>query len=790
MKISKKYNKLSFLATAAIIGASSVSYSLQAENNSLINKIEGTQISVKPVRIGNDEKAKSLDEVLAEATSVRGNSSVIRKLRQSQQHMNIAQENIIAAEKEIIESQIAQVQNNNVSPKTQQIKKSGQSAGDSQGFEIKATYPVEGLTKKNNILVSEEEEKKYVVDPLEPGAAKPIKVRKIETKVRKIQEKAPVKQELPEQELPEAIPRELRNEQPRGLRNKQPVFNTPRSENPATDIPDSGTPGFLKPKFIKQMEQTSQINPGFLISEAANHSRKKKIEKLEFSFFKKKILNSEFDEYQIVSADDSIYYSRRNNVKKSKAPTAKELPSSMNAYGSNMAITNNNFISNYNANVNFMNSGAYKPRSKIVNSMESLLADAYRDNPELNAARVAVKAADEALPQAFSGFLPSLSANYAKGYNNSGRSTTSKERFYPETKSLDASVSVFGGGETYYAVKAAENNISASRTNLKSIEQAFLQEAINAYIEVIFSAKVLKLSKNNENVLTQQLNATTQRYLIGDATRTDVAQSEARLANAVSDRVIAKGDYINAKSNFKRIFLIDPPAYLPMPGFLPKFPEKFDQALRVALDNNPDLLTTKFSLAENKNNEDVERSQLFPQVDVNGSLTERENVTGNSLVDSESESVTVNVSIPLYNSGLTYSRIREARDRKNEAYMNYQNTLNRVHDQLIQAWQDLTTTASNIEATKSSLVASEYALEGVREEQKEGVRSILDVLDAEQERFSAEVRHARAIKDSVLAVYNLKAVLGELTAEELKLPIRSYDPTDHYNNTRNKLIGL
>lgn len=522
--------------------------------------------------------------------------------------------------------------------------------------------------------------------------------------------------------------------------------------------------------------------------------KKKSSEQLKINFLENQYnieVDSSFLPYKIAAAGDGIYFpasaktKRPANQKVSLGGGEKSPEDTTHRLSKRPA----NIIFNYTDQADYMSGNALGGAGH-ENTMESLLASAYSKNPEINSSREALKAADESMPQAFAGYLPELRASLSNAYNKSGGSTGSKKKFYPDSQSLNLSQGIFGGGETYFAVEVAKNRILAARNELRATEQNFLLEAINTYIDLIFTKKVLILAENNETILNEQLKASKERFVIGDATRTDVAQSEARLANAVSNRVLANGDYTNAKSDFRRIFQVEPPESLPMPTALPDIPETFEEVMSAAVSGNPELNRAKHLMDVRDSEIDVRKSQLYPQLDLNGAISRRDGVSGSSLIETESESITLNLTVPIYSQGTTYSRIREAQDRRNQSKFDYQNALNVVRNQLIQAWQSLTTTASNIEATKASLVASEYALEGVREEQKEGARTILDVLDAEQEHFQSEISHARAIKDSVIAVYRLKSVLGQLSPKNLSLPIKDYDPELHYNDTKNKFIGF
>jgi outer membrane protein/adhesin transport system outer membrane protein len=429
----------------------------------------------------------------------------------------------------------------------------------------------------------------------------------------------------------------------------------------------------------------------------------------------------------------------------------------------------------------------YQPKT---GTMEDLLSKAYGNNPALNSARAALKTLDEQYNQAISGYLPRLEYNYTTTQDKTTPLGGVEDTYNLTSDSLNLNQPLFRGGATYYSVKAAKDRLLSGRSELRNTEQQFLLDSLTAYIEVIFTEKVLDLAINNQSVLEEQLQATQDRFVIGDATRTDVSQSEARLANAKSNKVIAEGEFINAKANFKRFFEAEAMPNLKMPEILPNIPASLEEALIRAANNNPQVNQLSHLVKSRESEIGVRQSQLLPQVDLNGTVSNRESPVSNGTFDEENQTVGVNVRVPIYDAGITYSRTREARDRRDQTKQQLNDINSQVRSFVVQSWQQILTTAANIEATKASLAASEYALDGVRQEQKEGARTILDVLDAEQERFNAETNHARAIKDSVIAIYRLKFTLGELTPEELGLSVASYDSEQHYKNTRFKFIGL
>lgn len=428
-------------------------------------------------------------------------------------------------------------------------------------------------------------------------------------------------------------------------------------------------------------------------------------------------------------------------------------------------------------------------------TLEQELAKAYKSNPQLLAAREALKAANQEHAKAISGYLPSSSLNFSNDRTTSDDRSFTNARgrdkdYYTNDTTARVTQSIFGGGETYYAVKAADERINAARFVLEKNEQEFLFLATQSYVELIHAKKVLDLSENNESVLKEQLAAVQERFNVGDATKTDVSQSEARYANATSARVVAEGEFISASALYKRYFQSELPEDMQMPSKLPNVPETLEAAIDTAKLKNYDVKISEF----NKNSSEYEiktaRSPLLPQVDAVGSISDRSFVASGSKSNTQSQVIGLNVSIPLYDGGFNYASVRQARDRSNQAQYNLEATLIAVKNNVVDSWQSIITTDTNIQSTKKGLEASEVALKGVREEQKEGTRTILDVLDAEQEKFQAEVAHARAIKDSVLAVYRLKAVIGELIPAELNLPVAKYDQLEHYNQNKYKIIGF
>jgi outer membrane protein len=431
-------------------------------------------------------------------------------------------------------------------------------------------------------------------------------------------------------------------------------------------------------------------------------------------------------------------------------------------------------------------------------TLEEALGKAYSTNPELLAQRESLKAVNQERPKAMAGFLPTLTATSSRDKTTSDDPTSIfgnnprglDKDYYTTSNSVQASQNLFNGGETYYSLKAADERINAARFTLEKSEQEFLFFAIQAYVELIHAKKVLELTENNEKVLREQLSAVEERFNVGDATKTDVSQSEARFSNSTSARVIAEGDFIAATARFRRLYQIELPEDLQMPSNLPKIPETLEASIELAKQKNYDIRIAEFNKSSSSYEIKTARAPLLPQVSASASMSDREFYSSASINESQTQVLGLTVTVPIFDGGLSYANVRQAKDRARQNQYNYENVILSTKNGVIDAWQSIITTDTNIQSTKKSLEASEVALNGVKEEQKEGTRTILDVLDAEQEKFQSEVAHARAIKDSVLAVYRLKGAIGELTPEELNLGVAKYDQLEHYNKTKYKIIGF
>jgi len=417
------------------------------------------------------------------------------------------------------------------------------------------------------------------------------------------------------------------------------------------------------------------------------------------------------------------------------------------------------------------------------------LEHAYNYNPALKAERENLAAIDEGVAQAISGFRPTALAGYDKGRQR--RDSTGTTWNYQDTtvKSLDIDQPIFNGGETWANYKSAKERVKAGRAQLQNVEQQVLYDTVVAYTDVVEKQLVLKLSQNNVDVLKKQLDATNARFDAGELTRTDVSQSEARLAKAQADERQALGDLTTARVTFKRIIGYEPPDVLALPAIPGILPATLNEAVDWAQAANPGLIAARHIESAASYDINARAGAILPDVSLHGSMdrTDGSSINGNRL---DTDALTVNITIPLYQSGAEWSRLREARSLADRAKFTTLDTHDAVIENVTRSWQDYYTAKAVIISTDQAMHAAEVALEGVRQENEFGVRTILDVLDAEQEAFSSRVNLVKAERAEKVQAYLLLSAVGKLTAKDLGLDVSVYDPKEHYDSVKYQLLGL
>lgn len=419
-------------------------------------------------------------------------------------------------------------------------------------------------------------------------------------------------------------------------------------------------------------------------------------------------------------------------------------------------------------------------------TLSDALATAYENNPTLRAQRAQLRATDEGLPEARAGWRPTVSAEGQAGVASVDNGAGAQD-LTPLAYGIYATQPLYRGGRTSASVSRANNLIQAERARLASVEQRIMLEAATVYMDVARDMTVLDLNARNEQVLERELNATEDRFRVGELTLTDVAQARARLAGAVASRIQAMGNLQASRAEYLRIIGRASESPLPPPP-LEGLPLSLDETLQAAEKDNPDVVAARFLEQAAQDDIALARSEMLPNLSLNGQVEHREDF-GSPGSESDSAQLMAKLSIPLYQGGGPSARVRRAKQVAGQRRIQMDETQRAVRAQGTSSWEILAVADARVTQFESQVQANKTALEGTREQARVGSRILLDVLNAEQELLDAQVSLEVAKRDAYVAGLQVLAAIGRLTARDLSLDVEYYDESAYYNNVKGKLGG-
>ncbi|MFC7737449.1 TolC family outer membrane protein [Roseomonas sp. GCM10028921] len=433
-------------------------------------------------------------------------------------------------------------------------------------------------------------------------------------------------------------------------------------------------------------------------------------------------------------------------------------------------------------------------------TLQEALAQTYVNNPTLATARAQLRVVDENVPQALAGWRPTVTLSGSAGYGEGtlrSRSTNARGERVGVSTDQDRTIAtaaatitqpLYRGGRTVASTRRAENQVLAQRARLLATEQQVLQDAVAAYVNVIRFQEEVRLNLNNAQVLQRQLDATNERFRVGEITRTDVAQAESRLAGARASRAGSEGQLQNARASFQRTIGLAPARLTAPQPLTPAVPSGQDAA-QVAALNNPAVVAALFDESAARDFIDVQLAALLPQASLQAQAFRNDNqqILGQRTIG---EQVVATVTVPLYQGGAEYAAVRQARQDATRLRQVVDDQRRIASAQAIQAWETLGSARATVDSVRAQIRAAEIALDGVQREAVVGSRTTLDVLNAEQELLNARVSLVRALADVVTASHSLAQAVGRLTARDLNLPVALYDQEAYYRAVRDRWAGL
>ena len=427
-------------------------------------------------------------------------------------------------------------------------------------------------------------------------------------------------------------------------------------------------------------------------------------------------------------------------------------------------------------------------------TLEQALISTYLNNPNILGERANLRSVDEGVPQALSGWRPTVTFTGAIGDEESENTppappnAPAHQTFQPHTYSLTLTQPVYNGGGTIAKTAQAEDLVQSERAKLVAVESTAFMAAVQSYFDVLQNQQVVELDRNNEAVLGRQLEATNDQFRVGQVTRTDVAQAESRLAAATATRQQDQGTLEVSRSNYT-LAVGHPPVDLVQPTLHPFIPATRDEALTLAATKNPNIVAAQFSEVAARDNVAQVEAQLLPSISIVGNVQRLQETLINGR-ETTNRSVLAQLNLPLYEGGNIWSQSRQAIENVGKAKGATDETRRQSVQTATQAWETIQSARASITSLQSTIRAAQIALDGVTQQQQVGARTVLDVLNAQQELFSDQVSLVKAQHDLSVAEFNLTSQVGNLTAVDLKLDVPLYDADIHYRSVRNKLLGL
>lgn len=422
-------------------------------------------------------------------------------------------------------------------------------------------------------------------------------------------------------------------------------------------------------------------------------------------------------------------------------------------------------------------------------SLEETLVTAYQSIPRLQAARAGVRATDERVSQALSGWRPTVevSAEGGTSHVDSTSTTPRNQGRTPWETALTVTQNLYKGGRTAAETRRVDNEVKADRARLLAEEQAVLLAAATVYADIVRDQAVFELNTRNETVLQTQRDATQKRFRGGEVTKTDVSQARSRRLRATAARVQAAGDLANSRARYRNVTGAWPRTLSPAEP-LDDLRGSPDEAVSLARKNAPEVLAARFDERAALDQIRLVWGELLPVVGLEGEIS-RVSAASSRNSRTDTAKISLTFTMPLYQSGSVSARIREAKEVAAQRRKQLVQVERDAMEEAARAGKDLQTARGRIVALTAAVKVTRSALQGVRREVLVGTRTILDTLDAEQELLDAEVNLVRAQRDEVVSSFALRKAVGWLTAERLGLPVKLYDPAIHYRATRDRWFG-
>jgi outer membrane protein len=436
--------------------------------------------------------------------------------------------------------------------------------------------------------------------------------------------------------------------------------------------------------------------------------------------------------------------------------------------------------------------------------LNEALTQAYKNNPELKLKREEYLRSIEQYPEALSEFMPKVNAQISrsitsqkslKGLLGDPNSDPVKGTSKETSRGLSIKQSLFNGGGSLAGLQAAKLAYLEAKSQLELNEQDILRKAIDSYLTYIQVQESYDAAAKSVKAYAKQYESTQQKYKLGESTKTEVAQAKAVFAQAKAQQASTFAKLQAQRAEFKRTIGVNP-TNLKLPNPQSIAPNNFDNLLSKITTNNPNIIAAKYKIEASKSSTYKAKSILAPSVDLDLSLNKtkkRSTVKGRdgiSQADPLNKNATLTLSIPiLAKGGAEYSAIRKQKSAARSAALGLEQVLDQLTASAVQTWENYIATKERIALIKDSLDSANLALEGVKQEEALGTKTVVDVLNAQNEVYKAQIGTIEAKKDHLSAIFDIQYLMGTLTAQSMKLKVDQFNAEQEFNKIKHKIIG-
>ncbi|WP_099867717.1 TolC family outer membrane protein [Pararhizobium haloflavum] len=424
------------------------------------------------------------------------------------------------------------------------------------------------------------------------------------------------------------------------------------------------------------------------------------------------------------------------------------------------------------------------PGEARAESILGAMSQAYDNNPDLNAARAGLRATDEGVAIAKSGYRPTIGAqlDYTATQTNPDVAT---DDGVDAALGVSINQTLFDGFQTRNAVLGAQSDVFAGQEQLRDTEQEILLSAVQAFMNVVRDRQIVQIRRQNLDFLNEQLNAAQARFDVGEGTRTDVSQARAQLAASEAGLVAASAQLKSSEAVYFQIVGNAPPSSLtPSSASSQLLPNSLESAITIGLAEHPLVKSSQYAMNAADFAVKEAEGSLLPGVTVSGSFG-RDLQTGGTQA-----TVGAQLSVPIYQGGAASARVRQSKELLGQARINVDVARNTLREAIVTSWTQLEASRAAISANRAQLDASNLALSGVIEERDVGQRTTLDVLNAQQDVLNARETLVQSERDSIVASYAVLSTTGRLLVNRLGLQVAEYRPEVHYEAVKDKWYGL